>query len=354
MIERLFLVIFTIAILTQFTLCDHHINLLRAVNHPDIIEEINSHATTWEAGVNERFENMTLAEVKHLLGALETPEDRKLPIKNILAFPIENLPEHYDLREAFPECQSLREIRDQSNCGSCWAFGAAEAMSDRICIASKGKLQTRISAEHILSCCKSCGFGCDGGFPAAAWSFWESEGVPSGGLYNDTQTCKPYSFPPCDHHVVGKYGPCGKEEFPTPTCAKTCTKGYPKSLEDDKTFASSSYSVPAKEEAIMSEIMTHGSVEVAFSVYEDFLNYKSGIYQHVKGHSLGGHAIKMIGWGVENGVKYWILVNSWNDGWGEKGTFRILRGADHCGIESEVVAGVPKCDTDENIFEQTK
>ena len=64
-----------------------------------------------------------------------------------------------------------------------------------------------------------------------------------------------------------------------------------------------------------------------------------GIYQHTTGRSLGGHAIKMIGWGEENGTPYWICVNSWNVWWGEEGTFRILRGQNECGIEGSVVAG---------------
>jgi cathepsin B len=44
--------------------------------------------------------------------------------------------------------------------------------------------------------------------------------------------------------------------------------------------------------------MNHGPVEAAFSVYADFLNYKTGVYQYVSGEALGGHAIKIIGWGV--------------------------------------------------------
>jgi cathepsin B len=87
------------------------------------------------------------------------------------------------------------------------------------------------------------------------------------------------------------------------------------------------------------ELMEQGTLSVAFSVYEDFESYSSGIYQHVTGKYLGGHAIKMIGWGEEGGVPYWTCVNSWNDSWGEKGTFRILRGSDECGIEGSVVAG---------------
>ena len=56
--------------------------------------------------------------------------------------------------------------------------------------------------------------------------------------------------------------------------------------------------------------MTHGPVEVSFDVYADFEAYKTGVYKHVTGDYLGGHAVKMIGWGVENGVKYWTIVNS--------------------------------------------
>ena len=50
----------------------------------------------------------------------------------------------------------------------------------------------------------------------------------------------------------------------------------------------------------------------------------------------------MIGWGVENGTKYWLCVNSWNNEWGDGGFFKILRGNNECGIERSVNAGVPK------------
>ena len=93
---------------------------------------------------------------------------------------------------------------------------------------------------------------------------------------------------------------------------------------------------------IMKELMTNGPAETAFSVYEDFVNYKSGVYKHVHGRMLGGHAVRLLGWGVENGTPYWLLANSWNSDWGDNGTFKILRGENHCGIESSVVAALPK------------
>jgi len=75
---------------------------------------------------------------------------------------------------------------------------------------------------------------------------------------------------------------------------------------------------------IMSEIINNGPVQTGFSVYQDFINYKSGVYQHTTGSFLGGHAVKIVGYGVENGVKYWIVANSWDTNWGLDGMWTLL------------------------------
>ena len=108
-------------------------------------------------------------------------------------------------------------------------------------------------------------------------------------------------------------------------------------------LGSTAYSIPAgNEEAIMTEILMNGPVEASFRVYEDFPNYYSGVYQHVSGKLIGGHAVKMIGWGIENDTPYWLIANSWNPTWGDKGYIKIRRGNNECGIEEEIVAGLPK------------
>ena len=108
------------------------------------------------------------------------------------------------------------------------------------------------------------------------------------------------------------------------------------------TYASDKYSfvgstASAKgEKAIQQMIMAGGPVETAFSVYDDFEDYAGGIYHHVTGKLGGGHAVKFVGWGVEDGTKYWKVANSWNPYWGESGYFRIKRGNNECGIEAGV------------------
>jgi len=68
------------------------------------------------------------------MGLKQSPEWMRLPLSKLE--PLKDLPTNFDSREQWPKCDSIREVRDQSNCGSCWAFAACEAMSDRLCIAS--------------------------------------------------------------------------------------------------------------------------------------------------------------------------------------------------------------------------
>ena len=299
----------------------------------EMVHFINKLRTTWHA-------NEYVRDTRPLLGTfLDDPNP--LPEKTEFITNDDDLPKSYDLREAYPSCTSLKEIRDQANCGSCWAFGAVEAMSDRICIKSGGKLQTRVSSQYLTTCCSSCGFGCNGGYPSSAWSFWKSTGIPTGDLYGDKNTCQPYFLPPCDHHTHGSHGDC-PATVDTPDCEEKCQNTYPTSLEDDKSYGKDSYTVRG-ETNIMKEIYENGSVEGSFTVYNDFLTYKDGVYQHVTGSYLGGHAIKIIGWGeTDDGVKYWICVNSWNEEWGDNGLFKILKGNNECNIEGNVNAGNPK------------
>lgn len=64
----------------------------------------------------------------------------------------------------------------------------------------------------------------------------------------------------------------------------------------------------------------------------------------MKGKELGGHAIRILGWGVDKNTQtpYWLIANSWNTDWGDNGLFKIKRGSNECGIEEDITAGIPK------------
>ena len=116
--------------------------------------------------------------------------------------------------------------------------------------------------------------------------------------------------------------------------------------------AKTAYAVaqPGDVASMQKEIMEHGPIEVAFYVYGDFESYKGGIYKRSKKDDApeGGHAVKCVGWGegpetdTETGapIKYWLIANSWSPAWGEKGFFRIERGTNECGIETQPAAGL--------------
>ena len=84
-------------------------------------------------------------------------------------------------------------------------------------------------------------------------------------------------------------------------------------------------------------------------VYNDFVNYKSGIYVHTgladkfNPFEITNHVVVIVGYGRDtaSGVPFWIVKNSWGPEWGEEGFFRIRRNTDECAIESMAVETSP-------------
>mmetsp|Transcript_18182 Transcript_18182/g.13224 ORF Transcript_18182/g.13224 Transcript_18182/m.13224 type:complete len:102 (-) Transcript_18182:49-354(-) len=91
----------------------------------------------------------------------------------------------------------------------------------------------------------------------------------------------------------------------------------------------------------MKSMIVEGPVEVQFHVYEDFYNYKSGVYTRSSLSYVGDHDVKVLGWGHDSasGLDYWIVANSWGSKWGEQGFFRIAFG--ECGFDDLAYSCVP-------------
>mmetsp|Transcript_21489 Transcript_21489/g.55823 ORF Transcript_21489/g.55823 Transcript_21489/m.55823 type:complete len:245 (-) Transcript_21489:16-750(-) len=172
--------------------------------------------------------------------------------------PKSSIPSSFDSRQQWPNC--VTPIRNQGQCGSCWAFGAAESFSDRLCIASGGQTSIVLSPEQLVSCDWEGNMGCNGGIPHLAWDYFEAFGIVS-------DSCFPYSA------GTGS----------APKCAKTCADGQPWTTHKTKLFSTKGYS---GVEAIQTAIMTSGPVEGTISVYKDFMSYTSGVYEHTTGDYL--------------------------------------------------------------------
>jgi C1A family cysteine protease len=295
------------------------------------VAEINNMKLSWKASTEQGrfFNNMTLDQFKSLLGTRLEGGPTPVYTKHD-SIPDSAVPDSFDSRTNWANCPTISHIRDQSACGSCWAFGAVESMSDRYCT-YKVNANLSISADNLNSCCKSCGNGCNGGFPGAAWEYWVKTGLT-------TEDCDPYPFPTCEHHIPqGNHPVCPSQIYNTPACKSSCKDG-----SDMKKFHGAKTITVSGEADIQKEIMTNGPVEVAFTVYKDFESYKSGVYTKTSDQALGGHAVRMVGWGVwTDSTPYWIVANSWNPDWGMNGFFLIKRGNNECGIESTGWAGEP-------------
>eukprot|EP00693_Jakoba_libera_P001274 EC690134.1.p1 GENE.EC690134.1~~EC690134.1.p1 ORF type:complete len:173 (+),score=32.32 EC690134.1:66-584(+) len=108
-----------------------------AILNDAIIEEVNRHGS-WRAHRSPRFEGMTRREARKYLGAQLDLPSYVTPATPLVLHGV-NVPDSFDWRQENGAC--IGAIRNQEQCGSCWAFGAVDALSDRFCIALEGRHQ---------------------------------------------------------------------------------------------------------------------------------------------------------------------------------------------------------------------
>jgi len=180
-------------------------------------------------------------------------------------------------------------VRNQARCGSCVAFAALGALETQLNIAAgKASLDLDLSEQDLFA---RIG-GCDrGSMPFLALSTMKSTGVPD-------ESCFPYAS-----------GRLGKDQSSSLSCKDRANRVI-------KITGSRSVSASEAKKALQ-----NGPLMTTMTVYEDFMLYTGGVYQYVTGKALGGHAVTIVGYDDAAGA--WIVRNSWGEGWGEGGYFRI-------------------------------
>jgi len=278
----------------------------------NLIKRINTGNYPWKAARSPRFEGRSVAEAKRMMG---TEKDKETTEPTLKIINRQDFPTQFDSRVQWPGC--IHPVLDQGDCGSCWAFGATESLSDRFCIESAGKINVVLSPQSLVSCDWEGNFGCGGGIPQLAWEYMEYLGVL-------TLDCFPYT---------------SGDNGDTPSCPSECESSGNYQLYYAATFSTSTF---LTEWEIQNAIYNDGPVEGTMEVYSDFIGYSSGVYVAAENSTwLGGHAIKIIGWGHDDNsnLDYWIVQNSWGTGWGMNGYFWIQRGVNMCGIDRDASAG---------------
>lgn len=252
------------------------------------IEQNNAQWTTGDSWVA----SLTTEEFSKLCGtSLDKPANAHQ--KRVTLRSSSTLPSRFDWRNN--NGNWVTNVKNQGRCGSCWDFSATSQVEAwwQIFYAD-ADTNIDLSEQFILSCGDAG--SCNGGLVELALDFYQTSGVP-------LESCMPYQA----NDNIG--------------CSEAC---------DD--WADHAVTIPGWGyvtldepivENIKQAVMRH-PVSASYTVYEDFQAYAGGVYEHVWGNVVGGHAVLIVGW--DDAEQCWIVKNSWGPNWGEDGYFRIKWG----------------------------
>jgi cathepsin L len=206
---------------------------------------------------------------------------------------------------------AVNPVKDQGQCGSCWAF-ATTANAESVWAISTGQLLD-LSEEFLVDCASGVGYfnmGCNGGQPDSAFKY----------MINNGQ-CTEASYP----YKAGTTKTAG-------SCQK-CTAA--------PVHFSGCYDVTPKDQVSLMAAVSKQPVVIAIEAdTRYFQSYSGGILDSTSCGEKLNHAVEIVGYGTENGVDYWNVRNSWSSSWGESGYVRIKKTSSTndigiCGLAAE-------------------
>jgi cathepsin F len=208
-------------------------------------------------------------------------------------------PENFDWRDF----NVMGPVKKQGKCGGCWAFTTVGTIEAYYTIKTGKK---KVFSEQQLLDCNKLAMGCDGGNMRQGYEYLVSNGL---------MLQEEYPF---------------ELENPKKNIEYNCRYNEKNTYVKVKHFE-----IISKDEEEMKKILyekgplsasinSHLLMFYKDGIFDPYLNFicKTGV----------NHAVILVGYGVENGVKYWTVKNSWGDNWGDNGYFKIKRGEGLCGI----------------------
>ncbi|KAL5715331.1 cathepsin H [Ranunculus cassubicifolius] len=193
-------------------------------------------------------------------------------------------------------------VKEQAGCGSCWTFSTTGALEAAYKQAFGEDIS--LSEQQLVDCAGMFNnFGCHGGLPSQAFEYIKY----NGGL--ETESAYPYT---------AKDGVCkfsSDNKLVKVVDSVNITLGAENELKDAVAFVR--------------------PVSVAFQVIHEFRLYNGGVFtsDHCGSTPMDvNHAVLAVGYGVENGIPYWLIKNSWGATWGDNGYFKMEMGKNMCGV----------------------
>ncbi|VDL99111.1 unnamed protein product [Schistocephalus solidus] len=263
--------------------------------------------SSFEMGINE-FSDMNLEEFRTRLGynASLRLKGGDLPHFRYLARQLDTpLPESHDWRS-----QGLvTPVKNQGRCGSCWAFSTTGSIEGQL--KRKSGQLVSLSEQQLVDCSTNYNnLGCNGGLMDNAFEYIQD----AGGIQRSED------YPYVSGETESQNDQCG---FDRSKAVATVT-GF---VDVDS----------GNEEELRRALYFHGPISIAIDAgQQSFMSYHSGIYDDPRCQNAPSelnHAVLLVGYGVEKGVPYWIVKNSWGPNWGESGYIRMRRNKNNlCGV----------------------
>ncbi|CDW75080.1 cysteine proteinase [Stylonychia lemnae] len=202
------------------------------------------------------------------------------------------------------ELGKVTSVKDQGDCGSCYAFAALSTLESALLIQNEDQYKgIDLSEQQIIDCSFRNG-GCNGGHETIVFQYLMTQDITR----------------EIDYPYIQRRSQCKQNlnDF-------VRVRGFYNSKEVDA--------------SVLKYVIQNQPVSIGVSGYSDvFRMYKSGIISSDCGEDIN-HAVQLVGYGRENGMNYWIIKNSWGETWGENGYARILMTENTttqtCGIGSD-------------------